>query len=147
MDAPEPKPVPSESVRGKPGHAGVRKWLGRIALALWVLGIIFPMAWFAHTNHNLDLAFDRTFSPGWVHVVMHLLLFFVLGAGVVYLLRRRKGAWLEAVVVILIVAVLQEGFQLMAAGMVEPALGEVFDVGIDLVGGGAGIGVATWLVR
>jgi hypothetical protein len=127
-------------------------------LILWLVGILFPMAWLGRLSGRYQRAFDAVFSPGWMHVLMHLALF----AGLVVLLGVTLGGLtvtketsevsktsevLNAagfLLVALAVGLLQEGLQLLS-GVQIWRWNTLFDLGIDLLGAGLGVGVlALW---
>ncbi|MBI3958220.1 MAG: VanZ family protein [Chloroflexi bacterium] len=111
---------------------------------LWIVGILFPMAWFTSFSPTAQSIFNTVFSSGWVHILMHAFLYAVLATLLVYgwyhkqnsLLHWRRVGFLLAV--ILAVALLQENIQLLSE---QRSLGadEIFDIGVDLLGGALGI--------
>ncbi len=111
-------------------------------LILWILGILMPMAWFVRPSPMAYRLFNTLFSPAWMHIVMHTLLFAVLGALLVQrlsgTLARRIGFTLALV---LGAAILQEGFQLLSRqSVLHPD--NLFDIGVDMLGGLLGAMVA-----
>jgi hypothetical protein len=117
----------------------------RLGLLFWTLGILFPLAWLGKSSPAYRRAFDTVFGPEWMHVLMHLALFAGLGVLLVSALKATHPwrAVLTTTGFILVVAVLQEGFQALSQGV---SLGQVellrraaFDLGVDLAGGLAGL--------
>jgi len=114
----------------------------RLVLLLWLLGILFPMAWLGRFSPAYRRAFEAIFAPEWMHWIMHALLFGGLVALFVIVLRLnldRKTA-LIALALVFGVGFLQEVFQALSQGSFSLA-GSVFDLGVDLVGGLLGLGV------
>ena len=118
-----------------------------LLILLWVLGILFPMAFLGRSWPAFGRVFDLLFAPDWVHVVMHAFLYLVLGI-LLATWRRPAGvpAFLLQVVLVLLVGVFHEALQCLTAGR-WPGWGpELFDLGIDLSGGVLGIGLGIfWL--
>ncbi len=121
-------------------------------LVFWVLGILFPMAWFTRFSATYNRIFQYVFTPTWTHVVMHTLLYavlaYLLGQVLDPRLQLHCGRWRVGMVVILVlgVALLQEGVQLWYTAQ-APGGDELFDIGVDLVGGGVGMVVLWWQAR
>lgn len=121
-----------------------------VVLFLWVLGILLPMAWFTQFSPRYARIFALLFGPLWVHLLMHALLFAILGFLAARLLQQGFPAvtWASvpaALIAVVLIAVLQEGIQLLYKGR---ALGadEVLDVAVDSVAGGLGA-IAFWWRR
>jgi hypothetical protein len=129
--------------------------LRKLLILLWILGILFPMAWSVRFSPLAHGIFEWLFSPAWMHIVMHGLLYAVLA----YLLRhwldhaasQRTAGWRLALVLGSVVGVvfLHEGLQVMSAQR-SFGSGEWFDLGIDLGGALLGIllyqGIKIWRV-
>ena len=125
-------------------------------LALWILGILFPIALLGRLWPAFDRTFVSLFAPTWTHILMHGLLFAVLGfmlAG-----RRRGSPPLSPVSILgiaLLIGGLQEAIQLLAAGNrpmmtstgVEAWGAQLFDLGVDCMGAAAGLLSARGLER
>ena len=104
-------------------------------LILWILGILMPMAWLVRPSPMAYRLFNTLFSPAWMHIVMHTLLFAVLGA---LLIQRLSGTLARRIgftlALVLGAAILQEGFQLLSRqSVLHPD--NLFDIGVDLLGG------------
>lgn len=120
-----------------------------VVLFLWIIGILFPMAWPTRFSALYNRAFEHLFNPLWAHVLMHAFLFAILA----YLLARHmtnrvavtpgRSVVLGVLVAVLVIALLQEGFQLFYKARPAGA-DEVLDVVIDLAGGSLGV-TAWWL--
>lgn len=110
-------------------------------LIFWILGILFPMAWFMRTSPLAYRLFNTLFSPAWMHIVMHTLLFAVLGA---FLMHSTFGRLPRALgigfvlALVLSVALLQESIQLYS-GQRAPHADNLFDIGVDMLGGLLGV--------
>lgn len=112
-----------------------------LVLAFWIFGILFPMGWFIRVSPLGYRLFNDLFSPQWMHIFMHSLLFAVLGALLMFSLYGRlairKGV-MVALAMVLGVAVLQEGIQLFSERL--PIHGDnFFDIGVDMFGGVIGV--------
>lgn len=120
-----------------------------LILFLWVLGILLPMAWFTRFSATYSRFFQYLFDPPWVHVLMHAGLSAVLAhLAANYLASRqttasRSRVVLGVIAVLLVIALLQEGIQLLYKAR-PLGMGEVLDVGIDLAGGSLGV-LVFWL--
>ena len=104
-------------------------------LILWTLGILMPMAWLVRPSPMAYRLFNTLFSPAWMHIVMHTLLFAVLGA---LLMQRLSGTFARRIgftlALVLGAAILQEGFQLLSRqSVLHPD--NLFDIGVDMLGG------------
>ncbi len=108
-------------------------------LLFWTIGILMPMAWLLRTSPVAYRIFNTLFSPVWMHILMHSLLFAVLGA---LLMQRLSGTLARRVgltlALVLVAAILQEGFQLLSRQSVLH-LDNLFDIGIDMLGGLLGL--------
>jgi len=69
----------------------------RICLSLWLLGIMFPLAWLRSYSSAYRRSFDALFGAEWIHVMMHMALYAGLAVlallavgGAAILLRRRR---------------------------------------------------------
>ncbi len=117
----------------------MRKW---ILLGMLVTGILFPFERLASVSSPaawfLQWAFDTNLS----HVVMHSALFSALGLAIMETVAR--PGWQSVVLALAVVAgaaLGQEAFQAISAENLR--LGDtLFDLGVDLVGGGMGIALA-----
>jgi glycopeptide antibiotics resistance protein len=120
----------------------------RIGLCLWLLGIIFPLAWLGSFSPGYRHAFDAVFGPAWMHIVMHAALFGVLAVLLPAVLKRRLTLQTALLILasILVIGLLQEIFQSFSQGKLlwQPGSARpvAFDLVVDLSGGLAGIGVA-----
>jgi hypothetical protein len=120
----------------------------RLWIILWVLGILFPMAFLGTLWPACGRLFDAVFRPAWTHVVMHALLYAVLGLLLAQWLKPdspRRVAILLGIACL--VGCLQEAAQLVSAG-VWPGWGpEAFDLGVDLSGACLGLLLARFLSK
>ena len=95
--------------------------------------MLFPTAWLARQTRVTGFWFDY-FTPEWVHIVAHTVIF--AGLAVMVLSMFRRSHWLIYAGTLLLAffaGILQESIQLAAAGML-PGPGELFDIGVDLTG-------------
>ncbi|MDE0633232.1 MAG: hypothetical protein OXH73_17135 [Caldilineaceae bacterium] len=108
-------------------------------LILWTLGILTPITWLVRPSPAAYRLFNTLFSPPWMHIFMHSLLFAVLGALLTQrlsgTLARRVGLTLALV---LGAAILQEGIQLLSRQSVLHA-DNLFDIAVDMLGGLLGV--------
>lgn len=116
-------------------------------LAIWVLGILFPLAWLGRFSVVYRQGFEAVFAPETMHVIMHLMLY----AGLVMI-----GIWtfqaalsiralLVALMLTFMIGLLQELFQAWSNGILL-LYHLAYDLGVDLLGGTAGL-VLVWLWR
>lgn len=115
-------------------------------LVFWIVGILMPMAWLVRPSPVAYRIFNTLFSPAWMHILMHGLLFAVLGA---LLMQRLSGTPARRVgltlTLVLAAAILQEGFQLLSRqSVLHPD--NLFDIGVDMLGGLLGV-LAVLTVR
>ena len=80
-----------------------------------------------------------------MHTLLYAVLAYLLGQVFGPRLRLHCGRWWVGIMLILVlgVALLQEGIQLWYTAQV-PGGDEMFDIGVDLVGGGLGMMVLWW---
>lgn len=113
------------------------------ALAALLALALFPFGWLTKLS-ELAHAVARTLFPNEAaHAVGHTLLYMALGAALLAALpalRRRPGRYLGLV---LLVAVAQEGLQLLYKGR-PVVLNDITDIGVDLVA--AGLVLALWYI-
>ena len=120
----------------------------RIGLCLWLLGILFPLAWLGRFSPGYRHAFDAVFGPAWMHIVMHAALFAGLAVLLPAVLKRQLTlqAALLILASILVIGLLQEIFQSFSQGKLlwQPGSARLaaFDLVVDLAGGLVGIGAA-----
>ena len=115
-------------------------------LVFWIVGILMPMAWLVRPSPVAYRIFNTLFSPAWMHILMHTLLFAVLGT---LLMQRLSGTPARRVgltlTLVLAAAILQEGFQLLSRqSILHPD--NLFDIGVDMLGGLLGV-LAVLTVR
>ena len=115
-------------------------------LSCWTVGILMPVAWLLRPSPVAYRIFNTLFSPAWMHILMHTLLFAVLGALLMQslsgTLARRVGLTLT---LMLVAAILQEGFQLLSRqSVLHPD--NLFDITVDMLGGLLGV-LAVLTVR
>jgi len=111
----------------------------RLLLFLWLAGMMTPLNWLQKEFAVLLRPFNFLIAPEWVHILAHLILFSGLAVLIVRTFKLHLN-WQTAVVLlvaILLTAGVQEVFQLQAK---ERGFGwpEVFDIGVDLMGGVVG---------
>jgi VanZ family protein len=110
----------------------------------WVIGILFPFGWLCVFSDTYRQVFDTLFGPLWAHIAMHILLYSVLAYLLARFLLRARFPQVSLyhlgslLLVVLIIALLQEGLQLLYQGRL-PGADEWLDTGVDLTGGLLGI--------
>jgi VanZ family protein len=120
----------------------------RIWLILWIVGILFPMAFLARLSPAFGNVFNAAFSSDWTHILMHTLLYAVLG----FLLAQWIAPASRPAVLILLglgllVGCLHESLQLLTAGVWPGWPPEILDLSVDLMGTTLGIGLAGLLAH
>jgi hypothetical protein len=108
----------------------------KLPLFLWLSVTIFPFNWLRQESFVIRKHFDALFSPEWIHILGHLIIFSALAMLFLWTYRRPLNMRSIALMlsVILITGGLQELLQLPAKG--RPfGWPEVFDLGVDMVGG------------
>ena len=113
-----------------------------LLLLFWIIGILMPVAWLVRPSPVAYRIFNTLFSPAWMHVLMHSLLFAVLGA---LLMQRLSGTPARRVgltlTLVLAAAILQESFQLLSRqSVLHPD--NLFDITVDMLGGLLGVSAA-----
>ena len=130
-----------------------KKVLLLACLAILLAGIIAPIGWLAERSPSTGRVFDWVFHAEWMHIFMHSLLYLLLALVTCLIFRSLAHTslrliWLAGLVLALVLAVglLQEGMQLLTRGR---AFGspELFDLGVDLLGGLLGWLFFCWLSR
>lgn len=117
-----------------------------VFVIFWVVGILFPMAFLGKSWPAVGKVFDLIFSPGWMHILMHALLYTVLGFLLALWIPPRAGRIIQLSAICLMVGVLHEAVQLLTAHTWPGWMPELFDLGVDL--GGSAIGISLgWLVN
>jgi VanZ family protein len=117
----------------------------RIWLVLWIAGILFPMEFLARVWPAFGKIFNPIFSPDWVHIVMHTLLY----SGLVFLLAQAISPISAKAVLVLmgmgvLVGCLQESVQLLIARAWPGWPAEILDLSVDLMGASIGISL-SWI--
>jgi hypothetical protein len=116
----------------------------RIILTIWLVCILFPLAWIGRVSDGSKQFMDWLLEPEWLHVVMH----FVIYAGLAILLSsvRQDGPGIpvvQLIAVVLVVGFFQELLQYLSdAGWFFPrsaVLDSIFDLGVDLAGALTGL--------
>jgi VanZ family protein len=115
----------------------------RIWIVLWIAGILFPMEFLARVWPAFGNIFNPIFSPDWVHIVMHSLLYVVL----VFLATQfispiSLRALLILVGIGLLVGCLQEGLQILSIRTWPGWPPEILDLSVDLMGTVLGIAIS-----
>ena len=116
----------------------------RLAVALWIIGILFPLAWFSRMNPATKSLFNTVFASGWTHVVMHSMLYAVLAMGLSLIWRGRQGEiqW-RILGLVLLIGITQEALQVLPFRTL-PGLDSAFDLLVDLAGGTIGLLLPAW---
>ena len=120
----------------------------RIWLVLWVAGILFPMAFFAKLWPAFGSVFSAVFAQDWTHILMHTLLYAVLGLLMAQAISPTSS---KAILILgglaLLVGCLQEGLQLLSLHAWPGWPAEILDLSVDLTGVCIGIGISRLLMR
>jgi hypothetical protein len=120
----------------------------RLWLILWLLGILFPMAFLGSIWPAFGHLFNAVFAPGWMHVIMHSFLYTVLG---ILLTHWTKPLSIQSALIILGLALLvgcfHEDLQILTAGQWPGWSAEIFDLSVDLVGAAVGLALAQLWAR
>ncbi len=119
----------------------------KLLLIFWLLGILFPMAWLGNFSVSYRQAFDAVFAPEWMHWPMHATLYAGLAILLVLVfdLPLNHHSVLLVLGIALFVGIIQEGIQLFSAIQIV-SWNSIFDLGVDLLGAGFGLGVA-WGIK
>ena len=107
--------------------------------SLWLVGILLPMARLVSIYPWVRRAFATLFSPGWMHIAMHAVLYMVLAVLLMKSLPlpQNRNGMILLLGVLLVVGITQEWLQMLGGG--NPGLGGIlFDLCVDLCGGLAG---------
>ncbi|MBC8507452.1 MAG: VanZ family protein [Anaerolineales bacterium] len=123
----------------------MRRWR-YLWLLLWLVGILFPMAWLGNFSEKFQQMFNTLFSPEWMHWIMHALLYAALAVLIMIVFERplTKSSLGLVLVTTLIVGGLQEGWQVLS-GVQILRWNTVFDLGVDMLGALIGFGLSYWL--
>ncbi len=119
----------------------------RIWLAVWLAGILFPMGMLRQFSPAFRSRFDAIFSPEWMHVLMHALLFAMLVLLISFAFNfhpRRKTAII--LLLLLLAGLFQEGLQWVTHSTL-PGWNSLFDLAVDLCGGTLGLAIDKLLGR
>ena len=117
-------------------------------ILLWLVGILFPMAFLGRLWPAFGKVFAAAFARDWTHILMHGLLYAVLGfllLSQVRTLTRRNN--LIVLSILMTVGLVHEGIQILAAGSWPGWTEEAKDLLVDLLGGSAGMGLALLYAR
>ena len=116
-----------------------------LLLIFWLLGILFPVAWLANFSNRYRQIFNAIFAPEWMHWLTHAALYAGLAILmiVVFNLPLNRRTVRRVLGVVLLVGMIHEGMQLFSAGQTI-SWNSVFDLGVDLIGSGIGLGV-VWV--
>ncbi len=114
----------------------------KIFLLIWVLLMVFPLAWVVRFNPKLDIWFNTVFAPEWVHIVAHITLFMVIGLLIPWVFFQKspvKSKLWKTTLVVLGIGIVQEIFQLLVKQRAFD-FREVFDLVVDLGASVVGFG-------
>jgi VanZ family protein len=116
-----------------------------VVLSVWLLGILFPLAWLGRFSTTYQHAFDKIFGAEWMHILMHLILYVGLGIllYIAFRLKIDRRTFISVSLIILCVGILQEGMQFLSQGFTLPHTTIIsrglFDLSMDLIGGLLGL--------
>ena len=116
-------------------------------LILWLLGILFPMAWLGNFWADYRRIFDTIFAPEWMHRLMHAFLYAGLAIFLVSIfdLPLDLKTVLFILGIVLLVGLIQEGLQFFSAVQIL-TWNSLFVLGMDMIGAGIGLGI-IWGIR
>ncbi|MEW6093294.1 MAG: hypothetical protein AB1531_04930 [Chloroflexota bacterium] len=115
----------------------------RTLILLWLIGILFPMAFLGSLWPALGKVFNAVFAPGWMHLLMHAVLYAVLGFLLAIGIKPISAKhFLSLAGVIFLVGCLHKTLQLLAAGIWPGPLPELYDLLVDV--SGAALGMGLW---
>ena len=116
----------------------------RLILYIWLLGMLFPVAWPRNFSAAYRSIFDSIFGPERMHIAAHLFLFACLSFLLCQVLRPTSFLAAGRIILLILgIGILQETFQAISQHIpvftqkVFPLI--VFDLGIDLSGGAIGL--------
>jgi hypothetical protein len=116
----------------------------RIFLLIWLIGILFPIAWIGRFSSWFQGYFEVLFAREWVHIVMHIMLFAGLAILILFasdLPLTWKGLrWI--LLISLGVGVVQEYLQQVSGHIPDLRWNSLLDLGVDLGGAILGFGAA-----
>lgn len=114
---------------------------------MWLIGILFPMAWLGNFSDGYRQAFNSIFAPEWVHWLMHAALYAGLAIleVTVFNLPLNHKTVLLIFGSVLLVGLIQESLQLFSNVQIV-SWNSAFDLGVDLSGAGIGLGM-IWGIR
>jgi hypothetical protein len=122
----------------------------RLVLVLWIAGILFPLVGLRRISMAYDQAFDAIFRQEWVHILMHILLYTVLGLLLIAILKLplNRNTVLKLTAAAFIIGVLQESLQWLTTSDTPSQARMIqlsgFDLGVDLAGVFLGLALALW---
>jgi hypothetical protein len=116
-------------------------------LLIWLLGILFPMAWLGNFSKGYRHIFNAVFAPEWMHWLMHAVLYAGLALLLVFVfnLSLDRRTMLLVLGIVLLVGMIQEGVQFFSRVQVV-SWNSVFDLGVDILGAGVGLGL-LWGIK
>jgi hypothetical protein len=119
------------------------RWRGW--LIFWIVAIIFPTAALGRISSPFRQAFNTIFAPGWMHILMHALLYVGLSVLVMLTFRLPLSVRTMAITlgVVFGVVLLQEGFQAWNQGIFSLG-GSIEDLAVDLAGGVLALMIMGW---
>jgi hypothetical protein len=116
----------------------------RLWLYIWLLGILFPMAFLGKLWPDFGQVFNAIFAPDWTHIFMHFFLYAILGILLTTLVKTSDIPIIILVMGIgLLIACSHEGLQILTAGRWPGWPAEMLDLGVDL----GGLAASLVLVR
>lgn len=116
----------------------MRKPFWIAVIIIWIVGILFPTAWFSNQFGVAGELFNRVFAPQWMHVVMHAGLYAVLMILLSYIGNQKYSISVYKLwIMIGLIAFIQEILQTILAERTF-SYDEVFDIFVDLSGAGLG---------
>jgi hypothetical protein len=88
----------------------------RLWLILWLLGILFLMAFLGIIWPAFGHLFTAIFAPGWMHVIIHAFLYAVLGILLAYWIKPLSIRSVLIIGLALLAGSFHESLQILTAG-------------------------------
>jgi len=117
----------------------------RVFLLIWILGILFPIAWIGRSSPGFNRYFETVFALEWVHAVMHVLLYAGLANLILFSFdwQPTLKSLGSIVLIALVLGVIQEVIQQISGNIPYFRWNSLLDLGVDLGGALLGFGAAV----
>jgi hypothetical protein len=112
----------------------------RIWLVLWIVGILFPMAFLGRLWPAFGQGFNFVFASDVTHIIFHTFLYAVLAILLGQWIRPVSlASRLKIFGLTFLVGFLHEGLQILLAGQWPGWPAELLDISVDLFGAALGL--------